>query len=171
MILPKQIHYKMEILPEQAWVYGNQTQLQEVIWNLCSNARDAMKETGGVLRVTVKQIGRKEIVEDIEVSQYDDIFLRITVSDDGCGMEPAVLEHLFDSFFTTKPVGEERDLVLAFPMISSASMAETSGLRPRLGRGVTSSSSCRVKNESRKWNTTAQHRQSCCSQTGRIWRR
>lgn len=113
MMLPKQIQFLLEILPDHVWVYGNQTQLQEVIWNLCSNARDAMKETGGVLRVTVNSMKRTEALENIRVSRYEDDLLCITVADSGCGMKPAVLEHLFDSFFTTKPAGEGTGLGLS----------------------------------------------------------
>lgn len=113
MMLPKQIHLQTEILPEHAWVYGNQTQLQEVIWNLCSNARDAMKEAGGDLHILVKQMEKTEAPEDIRVSQYDERLLCIFVKDSGCGIEPAALEHLFDSFFTTKPAGEGTGLGLS----------------------------------------------------------
>ena len=113
MILPKQIQFEMNILLDQAWVYGNQTQLQEVLWNLCSNGRDAMKETGGTLLVAVDRVERGAVPENVGVSRYDGSFLRILVADTGCGMDTSILEHLFDSFYTTKPAGEGSGLGLS----------------------------------------------------------
>lgn len=56
---------------------------------------------------------REKVPEDVGISGYDDSFLCISVADTGCGITAAVMEHLFDSFFTTKPAGEGTGLGLS----------------------------------------------------------
>jgi len=74
-------------IPEDLTVWAVPVQLQQVLMNLILNARDAMLPRGGIL--TVKAIEKSDVVE-------------IEVTDTGEGIEPAVLNNIFDSFFTTK---------------------------------------------------------------------
>jgi signal transduction histidine kinase len=84
-----------------------------VVLNLCANAVDAMRQTGGVLEV------RLEAVELTRawVARHPPIqpgpHLRLTVRDAGCGMTPEIREHIFEPFFTTKGVGEGTGMGLA----------------------------------------------------------
>ncbi len=73
-------------------IRGDRGQLQQVILNLVTNARDAM-EPGGRLKIgTGNSPDRSEVI--------------LTVADSGAGIAPEDLERLFDPFFTTKPPGE-----------------------------------------------------------------
>jgi CheY-like chemotaxis protein len=84
--------------PDQPWgVQVDRGQLDQVMMNLCTNARDAISGAGQVLvsveNVTLGQDGRRYVSGD---------FVRLGVYDDGCGIDSDVLEHVFDPFFTTK---------------------------------------------------------------------
>lgn len=74
-------------------------QILQVLMNLVTNARDAMPEGGRLRIATAVPSGSGTVV--------------IHITDEGCGMEPNVLEKAFDSFFTTKPPGKGTGLGLA----------------------------------------------------------
>lgn len=87
-------------------------QIENVILNLAINARDAMNGDG---KLTI-ELGNAVLDQryamtqaDLEAGQY----VLLSVSDNGCGMIPAVLEKAFDPFFTTKPEGEGTGLGLS----------------------------------------------------------
>ncbi len=87
-------------------------QLEQVIMNLVSNARDASPE-GGVLRIATEAVDITAMGgaagEPIPPGRYG----RLTVTDSGRGMPPEVLEHAFDPFFTTKDPGRGTGLGLS----------------------------------------------------------
>ncbi len=87
-------------------------QMQQVLINLCVNARDAMPD-GGELTVETQNITlTKEEIEDRSwASESDYIMLRVT--DTGHGMENDTLERIFEPFFTTKEVGQGSGLGLS----------------------------------------------------------
>ncbi|HWS15891.1 MAG TPA: PAS domain S-box protein [Candidatus Methylomirabilis sp.] len=87
-------------------------QIDQVLANLCVNARDAI---GGVGRIT---IGTENVMVDKDhgpghAGVVPGDYVMVTVADDGYGMEKDVLDHVFEPFFTTKPVGEGTGLGLA----------------------------------------------------------
>jgi PAS domain S-box-containing protein len=94
------------------WIKADKTLLEQVLLNLCLNARDAMK-AGGQLCLSLKA----ETVEEERAKRIPDArggqFVRLSVSDTGCGMDARVLERLFEPFFTTKDVGQGTGLGLA----------------------------------------------------------
>ncbi len=87
-------------------------QVDQVLANLCVNARDAIFGTGRVTIETDNVVFDKVYCAshmDIKPGQY----VMLAVSDDGCGMDKETLENLFEPFFTTKEVGEGTGLGLA----------------------------------------------------------
>ncbi len=90
---------------------GNAAQIEQVIVNLCVNARDAMPE-GGSLQLTLDEVAR-HAVPDVSGLAPAQRFARITVSDTGHGMPADVRERVFEPFFTTKEPGRGTGLGLA----------------------------------------------------------
>jgi len=78
-------------------VMVNPQEIKQVVLNLLVNALDSIEETGSV-RVTAKRSGGEAM---------------LTFSDDGCGMTPEVLEHLFEPFFTRRKAGQGTGLGLS----------------------------------------------------------
>jgi len=93
-------------------VFMDPSQLDQVLANLCVNARDAIE---GVGKLTI-ETGRVAFDEEYcaeHVGFVPGDFIMLAVSDDGCGMDPDTLENVFDPFFTTKDLGEGTGLGLA----------------------------------------------------------
>ncbi len=89
-------------------VLGDFGQLQNVMLNLAVNARDAMAQ-GGTLTFSSELVGSDSASGSAKVTRY----VRIGVSDTGCGMDSATLARAFEPFFTTKPPGKGTGLGLA----------------------------------------------------------
>jgi len=87
------------------------SQIDQIVTNLAVNARDAMPGGGRLVLKTINQriAATGDTVGPLPPGRY----VRLTVSDDGCGMSPDVLSHIFEPFFTTKDVGVGTGLGLA----------------------------------------------------------
>jgi two-component system cell cycle sensor histidine kinase/response regulator CckA len=97
---------------ELATVYADPTQVEQVLMNLCINARDAMPHGGKLLiktQVIVPDGAFHRRHPDIQTGQY----VLLTVQDTGTGMDKKVLERAFEPFFTTKELGKGTGLGLA----------------------------------------------------------
>ncbi|MUG97491.1 response regulator [Scytonema sp. UIC 10036] len=113
---PKSINIVLDIPKPNLWsIYGDATQLHQVLMNLCINARDAMP-VGGTLRIAVKnvwvdaQYTRKNI--DAKVGPY----VALEISDTGIGIPKEIIDRMFEPFFTTKEVGQGTGLGLSTVM-------------------------------------------------------
>jgi PAS domain S-box-containing protein len=88
------------------------SQVDQILANMCVNARDSMTEGGSITIET----GNCMIDEDY-CSHYADVlpgeYVRLVVSDSGCGMANETLNHIFEPFFTTKEIGKGTGLGLA----------------------------------------------------------
>ncbi len=95
------------------WVEADAGMLQQVFVALCLNARDAMP-AGGLLKLALEEaVLTPEDLAGRSREARSGHFLRLSVSDTGCGMDDATLGRLFEPFFTTKDVGEGLGLGLA----------------------------------------------------------
>ena len=88
------------------------TQIDQILANLCVNARDAISGTGTIVIGTENVTVDTTVVDEPDAPQPGD-FVRLTVQDDGAGMDDATIEHLFEPFYTTKPIGQGTGLGLA----------------------------------------------------------
>lgn len=88
------------------------SQLDQILANLCVNARDAIVGVGSVtIKTDVITIDQAFCVN--HTGAVPGMYLLISVSDNGCGMEKEVLANIFEPFFTTKDVGKGTGLGLA----------------------------------------------------------
>ncbi|MCP4151519.1 MAG: PAS domain S-box protein, partial [bacterium] len=108
--LPASIEIATKLEAEKSYIHADSTQLHQVIMNLCTNAWHAMKKTGGLIEVRLNE-------EIVEAGLYKELkagsFLRLTISDTGCGIKQEMLDKIFEPFFTTKNVGEGTGMGLA----------------------------------------------------------
>ncbi len=102
-----------ESIPQNLWqIWGDSTQLHQVLLNLCLNARDAMLD-GGKLKISAENIvidnNHAGMHLDAEVGSY----VVLSVSDTGIGIPQELLDRIFEPFFTTKEFGKGTGLGLS----------------------------------------------------------
>jgi len=111
-LLGEHIEVRLACVPEALWVVADAGMLEQVIMNLCVNARDAMPKGGRLtLETAYVEIGPDEALRHAEARVGR--FVRLSVIDTGCGMEEATLKRIFEPFFTTKEAGKGTGLGLA----------------------------------------------------------
>ena len=98
---PDWIEVKLNIASKLDFVLADSTQIHQVIMNLLLNAEHAMSGGKGSLTIRLVQKEASRIKLGGIAEQEATHYLHLSVSDTGCGMEPQVLERMFDPFFTT----------------------------------------------------------------------
>jgi CheY-like chemotaxis protein len=131
--LGEQIRVEVD-LASGAWpIYVDPHQLENAIVNLAVNARDAM-EGRGLMRISTQN-------ERLAANQVGDIrageYVKISVTDTGCGMSRDVLERAFEPFFTTKPVGKGTGLGLSQIFGFAHQSGGEVGIESTVGKGTT----------------------------------
>jgi PAS domain S-box-containing protein len=110
-ILGPEITVCVALSPSLAPVWGDPSQLEQVVLNVALNARDAMPG-GGQLRIATTHVG-----QDTECTPpadwQSDTYVQLTISDTGVGMDGATQARMFEPYFTTKAPGRGTGLGLA----------------------------------------------------------
>ncbi len=88
------------------------SQFEQVLINLCVNARDAMPD-GGTIKVRTSNVSHDEVPGLALRGLPEEDFVMVEVRDTGTGMSPEIMEKIFEPFFTTKEVGKGTGLGLA----------------------------------------------------------
>jgi CheY-like chemotaxis protein len=102
------------VLPDRALaVMANQTQLQQVLLNLCTNAWQALPDGAGTIEVGLEEALFANEDSSRPAGLAPGRFAHLWVRDDGCGMSESTRQRIFEPFFTTKPVGQGTGLGLA----------------------------------------------------------
>ena len=111
-VLPANIHMEMYLQDDLPLIHADATQIEQMMMNLCANARDAMP-TGGTItvRTYAVSIDCPHVMSGVELPAGE--YVCLEVADTGEGISPEHLPHIFEPFFTTKPVGKGTGLGLA----------------------------------------------------------
>lgn len=133
--LPAGIRLERKIDAGNAAVIGDATYLHQVAMNLCTNSIHAMQR-GGVLGVALERIQLNERRTLSRGSLGPGPYVRLTVRDTGEGIPPAVLDRMFDPFYTTKEVGEGTGLGLSLVHGIVTDLAGAIDVSTRLGEGT-----------------------------------
>ncbi len=107
---PKTINISLELHRDLPPTMADPNRLHQALLNLCVNARDAMNSAGTL--ALSDSVASGEELRTRFPDAADDVYLCITVSDTGTGMDPAVRDRIFDPFFTTKEPGQGTGLGL-----------------------------------------------------------
>ncbi|MBI4515170.1 MAG: PAS domain S-box protein [Deltaproteobacteria bacterium] len=94
-------------------VLADSTQIHQVMINLCTNAWHALDGGSGRIDIRLDGVTLDAQAARADTKLWPGRFARLTVADNGAGMDAATLERIFDPFFTTKPVGQGTGLGLS----------------------------------------------------------
>ncbi|GAB1488419.1 hypothetical protein MASR2M8_08640 [Opitutaceae bacterium] len=133
---PRNIDFRLEVVRDVWLVEGDPTQINQVLLNLCVNARDAMPE-GGVLSLTVKNI----VIDQAHAAMNRVVpagrYVVIEVADMGTGISRELLDRIFEPFFTTKGPGKGSGLGLSTVLGIVRSHGGAVTVESEVGKGST----------------------------------
>ncbi len=111
-LIGEHIDLRWQPQPQPTPIFMDPSQVDQILANLCVNARDAIAGHGSItISTTIIDCSPQDCAGHEGVSPGP--FVRLGVSDDGCGMDQEILDHLFEPFFTTKALGTGTGLGLA----------------------------------------------------------
>lgn len=102
-LFPTDIKIIKDIKKEEWYLYANETQIHQVVLNLCTNACNAMRgRDDGVIKISTDRVKYQEdeVLQRTELIKRD--YVKISFEDNGCGMDEDTVEKIFDPFFTKK---------------------------------------------------------------------
>jgi signal transduction histidine kinase len=131
-VLPESVRLRTEIEPNLWQVNADSNLLMQIVLNLVVNARDAMPNGGVItLRVHNKTL-RRTRTHHIPNGRY----VLLEVEDTGTGIPPEVLPHIFEPFYTTKPMGQGTGMGLAAVQGAVQQLGGYIEVRTEVGKGT-----------------------------------
>jgi CheY-like chemotaxis protein len=104
-IIPSSIAINLHVEPGLPNVNSNPVQIQQIIMNLCINARDAIENNGKIdIRVIPAEINT-EVCASCH-NPFSGDYVKLEIEDNGVGIDPVLLKRIFEPFLTTKEVGQ-----------------------------------------------------------------
>src|SRR5947209_1532607 len=114
-VMSDEVQVSVQSGKELGLVKADQSQLEQVILNLTTNAREAMPE-GGMLTITIDKHESLEDTPELPAGNY----IRLAVSDTGTGMTPEIQSRMFEPFFTTKKTGSGLGLSTVYGIVKQS---------------------------------------------------
>jgi len=104
--LPENIELRENIEAKSSLIMANVIHIHQILMNLCTNASHAMSQKGGLLEVSLTDIDFESdtTIGNTQIKQGQ--YVKLKISDTGCGMSHEIMERIFEPFFTTKEVGK-----------------------------------------------------------------
>jgi PAS domain S-box-containing protein len=134
-VIPENIELAVSVDPELPRVDGDPGQLEQVVLNLCLNARDAMAH-GGTMRLSATTVEVGQDGSGVHAWVGPGRWARLEVADDGAGMSPEVRARVFEPFFSTKSVASGSGLGLATVYAIVEQHGGEVGVESELGQGT-----------------------------------
>jgi PAS domain S-box-containing protein len=114
--LGESVNLRLELGVGPTMVRVDAVQLDQVLVNLLSNAKDALSGTGSVhVETRIVSLGSDENLH--RAGCPPGAYVEIAVTDNGCGMSPETREHVFEPFFTTKPGAAGLGLAVVYGVV------------------------------------------------------
>ena len=104
--LPATIEIHQDIDPNAGVIFAEPSKIHQVFINLCTNAYQAMEETGGRLEISLKttELNNEDLAHEPDTKTG--AFVQLTIRDSGPGIAPDIVDKIFDPYFTTKETGK-----------------------------------------------------------------
>lgn len=133
------ISFEQEVISQPALAVADKLHIEQVLLNLIFNAQHAILERPddhnqekGTIRLSVDSC-KGEIHKDLA---SEDSYLKISISDNGTGIPPEIIENIFDQYFTTRAINGGTGLGLAVSMAIAKSHKGTIDVSSEVGKGT-----------------------------------
>jgi PAS domain S-box-containing protein len=117
LVVAETLHIALDLPATPVYLHADRTQLEQVFTNLIANARDAV-DRGGSLLISA-QMPPPGVVYPFGVIPHVEEFLHLTFRDNGTGIPPELMEHIFEPLFTSKRSGTGVGLAVAHQVVST----------------------------------------------------
>lgn len=111
--IPTTIEIRKSLPADNVTILADPVQIEQVLMNICTNAAQEMEKTGGIIQVSAE----KTVWDQASSSVFPDLaegdYLKITVGDTGPGIDPVVIDRIFDPYFTTKDLAKNTGMGLS----------------------------------------------------------
>ena len=111
--IPRNIEMEQKISEKVDRILGNATQISQVLINLCTNARDAVMDSGGSMTIELGNLTVDREGEAGDPSLHPGDYVRLRVGDTGSGMDEVTRARIFEPYYTTKEIGKGSGIGLA----------------------------------------------------------
>ena len=111
--IPATVEIRHEISAAEDIILSESAVLYQVMMNLCSNAAQAMEMGGGTISIGVCNITIEGQDQGFPSELATGKYIQLAVSDTGPGIDPAIIDRIFDPYFTTKQIGKGTGMGLA----------------------------------------------------------
>lgn len=111
--LPAMVELRGDFTADVSQVAADTTQVFQIIMNLATNASHAIGSGKGVIELRLDAVNVNAELAGTNPDLHEGAYTRLSVSDDGCGMDKETIARIFDPFFTTKPMGQGTGLGLS----------------------------------------------------------
>jgi signal transduction histidine kinase len=136
-LIPSIVELRAVLVEDSCMVLADRNQIHQLVMNLCSNAYQALDDSGGSLTVTLdhftvgKQFSRD--LPNLRAGKY----IRLSVQDTGHGIDAHHLERIFEPFYTTRTVGQGTGLGLSVAHGIAMSHKGEISVKSELAKGTT----------------------------------
>jgi PAS domain S-box-containing protein len=111
--IPTTVQITQNINPACETIVADSTEIHQLIMNLCTNAYHAMRETGGILNVSLQPVELTREKHGGNINLGPGSYLLLEISDTGVGMTKEVQDRIFEPYYTTKGKGDGTGLGMA----------------------------------------------------------
>ena len=134
--IPTSVEFKQHISDDSCNVMGDASQINQIVMNLVTNAADAMSEEGELVEVTLENIILQEEKICFDWVLSPGPYVRLRMRDTGEGIEPKIMDRIFEPYYTTKEIGKGTGMGLS--VIHGIVKRHNGGIRveSELGKGT-----------------------------------
>ncbi len=111
--IPAFIKLRVEDLAGNSTIMGDESQIRQVILNLCTNSAHAMEDSGGTMVIRLEAYTAGAEGNSLRPEKISGQCLKLTVTDTGCGIVPELIDRIFEPYMTTKACGKGTGLGLS----------------------------------------------------------
>jgi signal transduction histidine kinase len=112
-LIPSTVRLHQDLADQECLILADRNQIHQLIMNLCSNAYQALDDSGGSITVSLDPVIVDERISQDHPPLHSGRYVKLSVRDTGHGIERGMIDRIFEPFYTTRTVGKGTGLGLS----------------------------------------------------------